>query len=328
MLHRTSRRIAAVLSALVFLTTAACASSPDAEGHENITRGDASFTQRFRHEFTDVDGVRMHYVTGGRGAPLVLLHGWPQTWYAWHRVLPALSEHFTVYALDLPGLGDSTGAPPSYDKATLARHVHGLVGRLGLKDVRIAGHDLGAAVGFQYAAQFPRDVAELAYLDLPLPGPALDATVYRNMSWHIAFHSQETVPEAIVGDDVREYLSLFYSQVAYAGTAFGGPGAASPFDEAEVGEYARTYGRPEVLHGGFELYRTLGQDVAANTEAAPIGTPTLLMTAEGLLEPQKATLTPRVANLARAVAVPRAGHWLAEENPGFVAAELIGFLES
>ncbi|MBE1573688.1 alpha/beta fold hydrolase [Amycolatopsis roodepoortensis] len=320
-------RAAAFVVALVLLT--ACGSPPaTAPPYENVTRADAAFASQFRHEFADVDGVKMHYVTGGKGAPLVLLHGWPQTWYGWHRVMPALAEHFTVYALDLPGLGDSAGSPPSYDKATLARYVHGLVaGRLGLRDVRIAGHDLGAAVAFQYAAQFPGDITKLAYLDLPLPGPALDATAYRNLSWHIAFHSQKTVPEAVVGDDVREYLSLFYPQVAYSGTAFGGPGAPSPFDDAEIDEYARTYTRPEVLHGGFELYRTLGQDATANVGARSITTPTLLMTAEGLLEPQKATLAPRVANLARAVEVPRAGHWLAEENPEFVSAELVAFLK-
>ena len=320
-------RAAAFVVALVLLT--ACGSSTaTAPPYENVTRGDTAFASQFRHEFADVDGVKMHYVTGGKGAPLVLLHGWPRTWYGWHRVMPALAEHFTVYALDLPGLGDSAGSPPGYDKATLARYVHGLVaGRLGLRDVRIAGHDLGAAVAFQYAAQFPGDLTKLAYLDLPLPGPALDATAYRNLSWHIAFHSQKTVPETVIGDDVREYLSLFYPQVAYKGTAFGGPGAPPPFDDAEIDEYARTYTRPEVLHGGFELYRALGQDAAANAGAKPITTPTLLMTAEGLLEPQKATLAPRVANLARAVEVPRAGHWLAEENPEFVSAELVAFLK-
>ncbi|WET77321.1 alpha/beta hydrolase [Amycolatopsis sp. QT-25] len=323
MLHRAAAFVAALV-----LSTACGSPSATAPPYERITRGDAAFSRQFRHEFADVDGVKMHYVTGGKGAPLVLLHGWPQTWYGWHRVMPALAEHFTVYALDLPGLGDSTGSPPGYDKATLARYVHGLVaGRLGLRDARIAGHDLGAAVAFQYAAQFPGDLTKLAYLDLPLPGPALDATAYRNLSWHIAFHSQKTVPEAVVGDDVREYLSLFYPQVAYSGTAFGGPGAPAPFDDAEVDEYARTYTRPEVLHGGFELYRTLGRDATANAGAKPITTPTLLMTAEGLLEPQKATLAPRVANLVRAVDVPRAGHWLAEENPEFVRAELVEFLK-
>ncbi|GAB2793610.1 alpha/beta fold hydrolase [Amycolatopsis magusensis] len=320
------RALAALAATLLLLTACGPAPEPVAE-HEAATRGDTEFTERFRHEFADVDGVRLHYVTGGHGPALVLLHGWPQTWYSWRGIMPALAEHFTVYALDLPGLGDSTGAPPSYDKATLARYLHTLVAdRLGIRDARIAGHDLGAAVAFQYAAQFPDDVDRLAYLDLPLPGPALDAAGYRGLSWHIAFHSQPRVPEAVVADDVRDYLALFYPQVAFGGTAFGGPGAAPPFDDAEVDEYARTYARPEVLHGGFELYRTLDQDVRANTAATPISTPTLLMTAQGLLEPTRATVAPRIGTISRAVEVPGAGHWLAEENPRFVTEELVDFL--
>ncbi|MFI6032004.1 alpha/beta fold hydrolase [Amycolatopsis magusensis] len=320
------RALAALAATLLLLTACGPAPEPVAE-HEAATRGDTEFTERFRHEFADVDGVRLHYVTGGHGPALVLLHGWPQTWYSWRGIMPALAEHFTVYALDLPGLGDSAGAPPSYDKATLARYLHTLVAdRLGIRDARIAGHDLGAAVAFQYAAQFPDDVDRLAYLDLPLPGPALDAAGYRGLSWHIAFHSQPRVPEAVVADDVRDYLALFYPQVAFGGTAFGGPGAAPPFDDAEVDEYARTYARPEVLHGGFELYRTLDQDVRANTAATPISTPTLLMTAQGLLEPTRATVAPRIGTISRAVEVPGAGHWLAEENPRFVTGELVDFL--
>lgn len=330
-MHRNLRRAAAALAATVLLT--ACGPTTEAvdrpADHEAATHGDAEFSARFRHEFADVDGVRMHYVTGGSGPALVLLHGWPQTWYSWREIMPALADHFTVYAVDLPGLGDSAGSPPSYDKATLARYTHTLIAdRLGQRDARIAGHDLGAAVAFQYAAQFPGDVGKLAYLDLPLPGPAVDATTYRGLSWHIAFHSQPQVPETVVGNDVRDYLALFYPQVAFGGTAFGGPGAPSPFDDGEVDEYARTYSRPEVLHGGFELYRTLGQDVAANTGAAPISTPTLLMSAEGLLESTKATVAPRISTIARAVEVPRAGHWLVEENPEFVTTELVNFLRS
>ncbi|WP_147260952.1 alpha/beta fold hydrolase [Pseudonocardia hierapolitana] len=311
-------------------TAAAVTAAPQAgAGVDSGTVGDAEFARTFRHEFTDVDGVRMHHVTGGSGPALVLLHGWPQTWFAWRGIMPALAEHYTVYAVDLPGLGDSEGAPPSYDKATLARYVHTLVAeRLGLRDAGVVGHDLGAAVAFQYAAQFPQDLTKLGYLDLPLPGPAIDAAGYRSLSWHIAFHMQAQVPEAVVGDDVREYLAMFYPQVAFGGTAFGGPGAAPPFDDAEIDEYARTYGRPAVLHGGFELYRTLARDVADNVAARPISTPTLLMTAAGLLDSTRATLAPRAENIVRAVEVPGSGHWLAEENPGFVTTELLAFLGS
>ncbi|MBP2335593.1 pimeloyl-ACP methyl ester carboxylesterase [Saccharothrix coeruleofusca] len=330
---------AAVAAALTLLLTgtASCSPSPtpdtpaqasaQAHAHTAVTQDDPRFTDTFRHEFADVDGVRMHYVTGGSGTPVVLLHGWPQTWFGWWPIMPALAEHHTVYAIDLPGLGDSTGTPTGYDKATLARYVHTLVAdRLGIRDARVIGHDLGAAVAFQYAAQFPADTARLGYLDLPLPGPGIDAATYRSLSWHIAFHSQPKVPETVVGDDVREYLALFYPQVSFGGTAFGGTSDRSPFTDADIDEYARTYRRPEALAGGFELYRALGKDVQDTLAAAPVRVPTLLMAAQGQIDAVRATAAPRMTDIVRAVDVPNAGHWLVEENPEFVTDELLSFL--
>ncbi|MEU4363845.1 alpha/beta hydrolase [Promicromonospora sp. NPDC023987] len=343
------RRTAALTTALALLVTGLAACAPQESGgrpadappaatqdtatrstaaHAAATRDDPEFEETFRHEFASVDGVRMHYVTGGSGTPVVLLHGWPQTWFGWWSIMPELAERHTVYAVDLPGLGDSTGTPTGYDKATLARYVHALVAdQLGVRDAHVVGHDLGAAVAYQYAAQFPADTASLGYLDLPLPGPALDAPTYRTMSWHIAFHSQPEVPEALVDDDVREYLAMFYPQVAFEGAAFGGTSVRSPFTEAEIDEYARTYSRPDALTGGFELYRSLDQDVRDTTAADPVDTPTLLLTAQGQLDPVRATTAGRLTNVVRAADVPGAGHWLVEENPEFVTAELLRFLE-
>ncbi|GAA5107693.1 alpha/beta fold hydrolase [Nocardia iowensis] len=334
-LSRRSRRSArtlatAALTVLLTIGTAACATpaADDVLPYAAATQGDPQFENTFRHEFADVDGVRMHYVTGGSGPPVVLIHGWPQTWFGWWPIMPELVRNHTVYAIDLPGLGDSTGSPTGYDKATLARYVHTLIAdRLGVRDARVIGHDFGAAVAFQYASQFPADTARLGYLDLPLPGPAIDASTYRSMSWHIAFHSQRRVPETVVSDDVREYLALFYPQVSFGGTAFGGTSDRSPFTDAEIDEYARTYRRPEVLSGGFELYRALDKDVGDTVAAAPTSVPTLLMTAQGQLDPVRATAAPRMTNIVRAVDVPNAGHWLVEENPEFVTAELLHFLD-
>jgi pimeloyl-ACP methyl ester carboxylesterase len=291
-----------------------------------MTRDDAVFNAVFSHEFADVDGVRMHYVTGGSGEPLVLLHGWPQTWYEWREVMPALAEQYTVYALDLPGLGDSEGSPTGYDKATLARYVHGLLAdELDLGRVRLAAHDMGAGVGHQYAAQFGDDMVAYAHLDYPLPGPALSAQQYRTFSWHVAFHTQPAVPELLVDDEVRAYLASFYPQVAYGGSAYGGTRTTSPFPEEVIDEFARTYARPQVLHGGFQLYRTLDQDERDNTAAGPTTVPTLLMTAEGTLTTIAPTLAPLVSDLRRTVEVPGAGHWLAEEAPDTVSTELLTF---
>ncbi|MEV6392466.1 alpha/beta fold hydrolase [Nocardia xishanensis] len=324
---RTAATVA--LTLLITMSAAACSTTtPDAAPYATATQGDPAFDDTFRHEFADVDGVRMHYVTGGSGTPVVLIHGWPQTWYGWWPIMPALAEHHTVYAVDLPGLGDSTGSPTGYDKVTLARYVHTLVAdRLGVRDARVIGHDFGAAVAFQYAAQFPADTARLGYLDLPLPGPAIDAPTYRSLSWHIAFHTQRRVPETVVGDDVRAYLALFYPQVAYEGTAFGGTSDRSPFTDAEIDEFARTYSRPEALAGGFELYRALDKDVRDTIAAAPIDVPTLLMAAHGQLDAVRATVSPRMTNIVQVADVPRAGHWLVEENPDFVTEELERFLD-
>lgn len=327
-MRRTARAVAA-LALLLAIGTAACGAQAagNVPSYAAATQGDPQFKGTFRHEFADVDGVRMHYVTGGSGSPVVLLHGWPQTWYAWWDVMPELARKHTVYAVDLPGLGDSTGSPSGYDKATLARYVHKLVaGRLGLRDVRVVGHDLGAAVAFQYASQFPDDTARLGYLDLPLPGPKMDASTYRSLSWHIAFHSQARVPEMVVANDVREYLEFFYQHVSFNGAAFGGDSTRSPFTDAEVAEYARTYRRPRVLSGGFELYRALDQDVRDNVKAKPVRVPTLVMAAQGQADAVRATTAPRMTNIVRAVDVPNAGHWLVEANPRFVTAELVRFL--
>ncbi|WP_328430067.1 alpha/beta fold hydrolase [Streptomyces sp. NBC_00443] len=329
---RSARTVATAMLTLLLTIAAAACSAPTADddvpAHTAATQDDPRFEKTFRHKFADVDGVRMHYVTGGSGSPVVLIHGWPQTWYGWWPIMPELAEHHTVYAVDLPGLGDSTGSPTAYDKATPARYVRTLIAdRLGVTDARVIGHDFGAAVAFQYAGHFPDDTARLGYLDLPLPGPAIDAPTYRSLSWHIAFHSQRRVPEAVVGDDVRAYLGLFYPQVSFGGTAFGGTSDRSPFTDAEINEYARTYSRPQVLSGGFELYRALDKDVRDTVAAAPTRVPTLLMTAQGQLNSIRGTVAARMTNIVRAVDVPNAGHWLVEENPRFVTAELLRFLD-
>ncbi|MDM4721504.1 alpha/beta hydrolase [Micromonospora sp. WMMA1363] len=302
------------------------ASGAAAPGYDSATRDDVEFNRRFSHRTADVDGLTMHYVTGGTGEPLVLLHGWPQSWFEWRGIMPTLAEKYTVYALDLPGLGDSVGAPTGYDKATLARYVHELLAdKLGLRRINLVGHDLGAGVGFQYAAQFPDEVIKYAHLDYPLPGPALSANNYRQVSWHMSFHNQNGFPEVLVDDDVRDYLSLFYGYVAYGGTSFGGSGATAPFTAEQIDEYARTYQRPQVLTGGFELYRTLDADERDNIAAKPITMPTMLMTAHGALDFTRSTVQPRMSTITRAVEVPHSGHWLPEENPQFVTTELMEF---
>ena len=123
----------------------------------------------FENGYADVNGTRLHYVIGGKGAPLVLLPGWPQTWWEFHKIMPALAEKYRVIAVDLRGMGGSAKPPGGYDKKTMARDIYELVRQLGFEKVNIAGHDIGSMVAFSFAANHPGATSKLALLDVPHP---------------------------------------------------------------------------------------------------------------------------------------------------------------
>src|ERR687890_2623761 len=124
----------------------------------------------FSHHTTSVNGIQMHYVIGGQGDPIVLLHGWPETWYAWRHVMPALAKNYTVIAPDLRGLGDSSKPPTGYDGKTVAEDIHQLVIQLGFKTIFLVGHDIGTQIAYSYAAAHPTEVKSLVVMDLTIPG--------------------------------------------------------------------------------------------------------------------------------------------------------------
>jgi pimeloyl-ACP methyl ester carboxylesterase len=109
----------------------------------------------FSHHMISVNGIQLRYVIGGRGDPVVLLHGWPETWYEWRHVMPALAKNHTVIVPDLRGLGDSPKPVTGYDGKTTAQDIYQLVSQLGFKDVFLVGHDFGAQVAYSYAAAPP-----------------------------------------------------------------------------------------------------------------------------------------------------------------------------
>src|SRR5215208_6001287 len=139
----------------------------------------------FSHHMATVNGIQMHYVIGGQGDPIVLLHGWPQTWYEWRHVMPALAKNYTVIAPDLRGLGDSSKPVTGYDGKTVAEDIHQLVGKLGFKSIFLVGHDIGTQVAYSYAAEHPTEVKRLAVMELTIPGFAPPG---RPPIWWAIFH--------------------------------------------------------------------------------------------------------------------------------------------
>ena len=279
----------------------------------------AGFTSRF----AVVDGVRYHYVIGGRGAPVVLLHGWPETWYAWHLVMPALAAGHTVIAPDLRGLGDTAKPAAGYDERTVAADIYGLVHRLGYGQVSLVGHDLGADIAYAYASMHPAEVRRLVTLGATIIDeeylrlPAL-ARPYNYLNF--TFNSTPApLPEQLTAGRERTYLDgVSYKKLAHSPTAL---------PAADIDEYLRHYAAPGGMHAGFEWYRAFFADVAETATFAKTRLPMPVLTVgdmliKGSAERQMRTLATDV----RGVVAQGSGHFVAEEQPRFLTQQLLTFL--
>src|SRR6476660_5454740 len=144
--------------------TAVPDTSPSAAGDTSLARP-AIPPSDFTSQTININGINIHYVIGGTGEPLLLIHGFGQNWYMWNRLLPELSKHFTVIAPDLRGVGESDKSDSGYDKKTLAADLHGLIKQLGYSNINIVGHDIGLMVAYAYGAQYETEVKKIALLD-------------------------------------------------------------------------------------------------------------------------------------------------------------------
>ncbi|MEU1663030.1 alpha/beta hydrolase [Streptomyces sparsogenes] len=302
---------------------------PKSKGYDAATKHDTAFNRDFRHCFTTVRGVQMHYVVGGTGPQtMVLLHGWPESWYEYRDVMPRLLPGRTVVAIDLPGMGDSTGRPAAYTKTVLAGYVHDLLDRIGARrDVRFVAHDFGVGVTYALAAQHREQAGGLFLMDFPLVGENLSfATDVRPLSWHFSFNVQEPLAERLVTGRVGTFLDYFFRHSQISGSPQPGDDPPSPIPPRSLDEYTRVFSRPQVLRTGFGLYRTWSQDEEENKrlERVPLTVPVRLLTQDGLTD----LMLPPVRDAAPGATgtdVEGAGHWLLEERPDRVVAEVDAF---
>jgi pimeloyl-ACP methyl ester carboxylesterase len=273
----------------------------------------------FHHHTASVNGVRLHYVTTGQGDPVVLLHGWPQTWFEWRRIIPALAERYTVIAPDMRGLGDSSKPTTGYDKRTVADDIYKLVRKLGFEKIFLVGHDWGGPVAYAYAAAHPDDVRRLVILDVAIPGAELEEALRprRGGIWHIQFHNVHDLPEALIAGRERTYLTWFY-RTAY------NPGAIT---EQEIDEYVRCYSAPGALRAGFEYYRAIWDDAEHNKENAKtkLKMPVLALGGERGFGAAGMRSMLTLAENVRGGVIEKCGHWIAEERPDYLIEQLLSF---
>lgn len=280
-----------------------------------------SFDRTFTHHTIEIGDVSLHYVAGGAGEPLVLLHGCPQTWYEWRGVMPGLAKYYTVIAPDLRGLGDSSKPATGYDKRTAAEDIYGLLQQLGHNQINLVGHDIGMMVAYAFAAAYPGSVRRLAVMEGPLPGiGAWDEALANPKLWHFHFHMAPDVPEALVAGRERMYLEMFYRRDAYDKAAI---------TRADVDEFVRCYSQPGALRAFFNYYRVFPTDAEHNKEAArkKLQMPVLALGGAASLGTQVEQTMRGVAEDVGGRVVERSGHWIAHERPEQLTDELLRFFD-
>lgn len=270
-----------------------------------------------KHTHLAVGDLSVHVAEAGdpSGPPYLLLHGWPESWRTWEGVMAAAADSARVIAIDLPGIGESTGSVEGGSKRLIAGAVHELVRTLGITDFTLVGHDAGGMVAYSYLRQYS-DVARVVIMNTVIPGVDPWDEVLRNpYIWHFGFHAVPALPELLVQGRQAEYFSYFYDALSPAPERIG---------EESRAAHVAAYGTDAALTAGFDLYRALPQDARDNAglaAAGPVDTPLLYVRGDGEGRDVSAYATglreAGVWNLTTAL-VPGAGHFTQEEAPGEV----------
>jgi pimeloyl-ACP methyl ester carboxylesterase len=274
------------------------------------------------HHLAGVNGTKLHYVSAGdSGSPILLVHGWPETWWAFRKLIPLLAQTHRVFALDLRGFGDSSSTDAEYGEAVAAEDLHRLVEHIGAGPVHLLCQDVSGGTGFRFAATRPADVVSLIAVETTLAGFGLEALadVNGSGSWHVGFLGAPGIPAMLLPGHERELL---------AGWAY--PlmtGRHDAVTDADMDEFVRTYARPNAWRGTEGLYQALFSDngvTKALAEAHPIAVPVLAV--DGASHPFTENTFRQVAvGEITAAHIQDAGHLVAQEAPEQLAAVILEF---
>ena len=273
------------------------------------------------HHRAEVNGTRLHYVEAGAdGSPVLLVHGFPESWWAFHAVIPLLARAHRVFAVDLRGFGDSDNGPGAYDSATAAEDLRQLIDHLGLGPVHLTGQDISGTATFRLAATHPAAVRSFTAIEAGLPGFGLEALgdVIHGGAWHIGVLAAPGIPELLLAGRERAFLDgyAFPSLTAVQGA----------ITDADIEEFTRSYARAGGFRGASGLYRSMlaeGEEIRALAAAQPLTMPVLAVGAGG--GAFTADTMAQVARDVRTVALDGVGHYAAMEAPDALADALLDF---
>src|SRR6516165_73701 len=280
------------------------------------------FAGTFTSRYIDTGDLRQHVVTGGDGPPLLLVHGWPQTWYAWRMIMPGLARAFSVVAADQRGCGLSGKPPGGYDTGTLAADLVALMDALGHRRFAVAGHDTGMWIGYALAADHPDRVDRLAVAEAAMPGVSASPPLFapdrlNNALWHFAFNRLAEVNDQLVTGREEVYFGWQFATKA-----------AKKLPDYAVRHYIDALTDPEALHASFAIYRALDATIAQNQQRKErrLTLPILAIGGQYSLGEQIAATMKLAADDVQALVVPGCAHWVPEETPEETLAALTAFL--
>lgn len=277
-----------------------------------------------------VNGVRLHYVSGGEGPPVILLPGWPETWWAYHKVMPELAKTHRVISLDLRGMGESGKPAGGYDKKTMANDVSALITKLGYSQTDVIGHDIGAMVAFSLAANHPAQVRKLVMLDvahpsagylkipmLPEPntfGDKIDED--HPYLWWFAFHQVKGLPEDLLEGRAGIEQAWFFKYMLKNEAAI---------DARDRAVYAAAYNSRDAIRASNGWYQAFDQDIADDNTYTRLTMPVLGLGGPGYPR-LKATLEAKATDV-NTYRVEGSGHFIAEEKPEVLLTHMKDFLK-
>jgi pimeloyl-ACP methyl ester carboxylesterase len=276
------------------------------------------------HHLADVNGAQLHYASAGTaGSPILLVHGWPETWWAFHKLIPILATTHQVFAVDLRGFGDSSNTDGNYDEATSAEDMHHLAEYLGAGPVHVLCQDVSGGLGFRFAATHPADVLSFTAIETTLAGYGLEtlADVNHGGSWHVGFLGAPGIPGMLLAGHERELLAdwAYPMMTSVKGSV----------TEGDIDEFARTYARPNGWRGTAGLYQSIFSDAGqtkALAESQPLAIPVL--TVDAFSAPFTEQTFRQVAEGdVTAVRLEGVGHLVAQEAPEALSDAILEFVE-
>jgi pimeloyl-ACP methyl ester carboxylesterase len=282
-----------------------------------------------QHIFVETNNIRLHCVSQGEGELVLLLHGFPEFWYAWRYQIPALARHFKVVVPDLRGYNDSDKPASGYDLDTLSTDIRGLIDRLGYAKAHIVGHDWGGAIAWHLAQQFPEKLNRLAILNAPHPQRFVQEMASNfdqlRRSWHFLAFQVPGIPEWLIQQNLKDFVQNVLQGQAIRKGAFSA-------EETQI--YQAALSKPGVLAAVMNYYRQMFHPdrlLAWGQKQEPVTVPTLVLWGE-----EDAFLSRKlVEGLDRLIAapfklqlIPNCGHWIQQEVPQTVNRELLNFLRS